>query len=458
MGVTDLTAIFVNGRTIPPKRSDPPGTPHIQYADLRHYNIPLNALAGKRIAIDMFGWLYANNSTAYKNEAASLRSHTDTIDNKAIVSRLINNVVGLCYTMAQAQVLPVFVVDGDEKDGKMVREDRSNQRQAYRDKMAEQVKIMSTHAVFSQEYTDALALYKKYLVASSSPEQVNVLRVAEVLDSIGIPCVYARGDAEQTCCMLVNCGVAEAVLSPDSDCLAFGAAVWIRDLDAYNATITVVFRDQVLNYYGISYEVFKQICVCLGTDYNARIPGLGPTGIIDIIKERGSIVAGQDLVLAAVERAANKSFKENPDYTVQQWYMHHLNSFNYINTMHMLRQQHFSDTTKKVLQQADVDFRPPTVNMQNYLEFYGMLQLSSKVSFITAIMSTLRPQMSTVRQPHDGVPPWTGTTTPYGTIPTAVYQHPEAAATMNDEQRTVLTTTPSLMNFGGEMTIESLFS
>lgn len=457
MGVEDLTSIFVNGRTVAPKKSDPPGTLVKVYPNLQHYGIALNTLAGKRIAIDMFGWLYANNSTAYKNEAASLRSHTDTIDNKAIVSRLINNVVNLCYTMAQAQVLPIFVIDGDEKDGKMVREQRTEQRDNYRAKMATQVEIMTKHSVFSQEYTEALTLYKKYLVASSSPDQVNVLRVAEVLDSIGIPCVYARGDAEQTCCMMVNCGVAEAVLSPDSDCLAFGAAMWIRDLNSYDSTMTVVYRDQILNYYGISHEVFKQICVCLGTDYNARIPGLGPVGIIDIVTERGSIMAGQDLVLKAIERAAMKSHDKEPMYSPQQWYNYHLNRFNYDGTMNMLRQQHFNDTTKKALKQSDVDYRPPTVNMQNYLEFYGMLSLSSKISIITAIFSTLRPQMSAVRQPHDGVPPFFGGVTAHGVIPVAVYQHPEAVVVMNDEQRNVATTS-SLMNFGTEMTIESLFS
>lgn len=456
MGVTDLTAIFVNGRTIPPKASDPPGTLPIVYPVMQHSGIALNSLAGKRIAIDMFGWLYANNSTAYKHEAASLRSHTDTIDNKAIVSRLINNVVGLCHSMAQAQVLPIFVVDGDEKDGKLVREERTAQRNNYKAKMAEQIAIMAQHQVFSAEYTEALALYKKYLVACSSPEQANVLRVAEVLDSIGIPCIYARGDAEQTCCMLVNCGVAEAVLSPDSDCLAFGAAVWVRDLNSYNGTMTVVYRDQILNWYRISYDVLKQMCVCLGTDYNARIPGLGPNGIVDIVRQRGSIIAGQDLVLTALTKAANKSHKDQPEYPAEQWYQHHWQRFNYDGTMFMLRQQHFSDTTKKALKIEDVNYRPPAVNMQNYLEFYGMLSLSSKISFITAIFSTLNPSMSDVRQPHDGVPPFNGGTAPYGVVPNAVYQHPEAVVAMNDEQRSVATTS-SLMNFGTEMSIGSLF-
>lgn len=424
MTIPDLCATFVNGRVITPKRGDAPGTPVINAPSFVHENLSLQGLTGKILAVDMMHWLFRMNYGAHKRQAGSIKSHTDEIDNAKIMQSLIRDAIGTCLSAAKVGVLLVFVVDGDEKQGK---EDTHNERKKQNDnlkkKMEEYALLMESLSYLSPEYQAALKEYKKYKVSSSKPEYSNALRVVEVLKSIGVPTIQARGDAERACCMMVNCGMVEGVVSADSDCLAHGAALWIRDLN--HQTFNAVFRDEVLAWWGLTINQFQDICTMLGTDYNKRIPGVGPEKIIKLIRQYGTMEAAWTDLSGEAQRAATNEAKKS-GLNPTQCYNKIIEEFNPVATRSMLQQTHPSDACKYPLTAEHFKFKQPTINMMTYLNFYGVGDLLGSVSQISSLYGTQQFYYSECRQPHPGIPPFdtaTLQTTRYGTIPPPTYVH-----------------------------------
>lgn len=458
MTIADLCATFVNGRTINPKRGAPIGTqPHV-IPSFVHKGLALQGLAGRIIAVDLMHWLFRMNYGAHKRHTSSIKSHTEEVDNIKVLQSLMRDVIMTCLNAAKSGVLLIFVVDGDEKQGK---EDthlhRQKQNETLKLKMAEYAAYLETVPPLSTEYQVALKEYKKYKVSSSKPEYSNALRVVEVLKSIGIPCLQSRGDAEQTCCMLVNCGMAEAVLSADSDCLAHGAAIWIRELNGQ--TYDAVFRDQLLSNWNISQAQLVDICVMLGTDYNKRVPDLGPQKILDLMVKHGSLDAAWPEIDEHIKKVAYRdSMKYN--MTPEQYYWKIITDFNPVATRAMFQQVHPSDTCKYPITGEHLQYKRPTINMYSYLNYYGVSDLVPYVNHLSAYLSGQQFYFSEVRQPHPGVPPFHHDrflTVAYGSVPEPRYVHTAKDKIEDDTSTRDVQQEPLIMEREAELTVSSLF-
>ena len=97
----------------------------------------------------------------------------------------------------------------------------------------------------------------------------------ELFDILKVPYITAIGEAEKMCSKLCIDGLVDAVLSEDTDVLAYGALNFMSKIDTYNDTCLLINYDHLLAVIDISQEQFLDLCIMCGTDYNQNIPKVG---------------------------------------------------------------------------------------------------------------------------------------------------------------------------------------
>ncbi len=105
------------------------------------------------------------------------------------------------------------------------------------------------------------------------------------LDVLTVPHVKAPGEAETWCCQMVKDGIAEAVFSEDSDCMAYGASTLLCKPLYHENKWTVIRHDEVLQELQWTHQQFVDFCIMCGTDYNKNIRGIGPNKAYRLIDD-----------------------------------------------------------------------------------------------------------------------------------------------------------------------------
>jgi 5'-3' exonuclease len=120
---------------------------------------------------------------------------------------------------------------------------------------------------------------------------------------MGFACIQAVGEAEKLCAYIVVQGMANAVLSEDSDCLCYGTSIFFafKDLKINEQTVHGVHLPSLLETMQLTTEQFIDLCIMLKCDYNQRAKGypvgrpkkkavgLGPVHALALIREYGTI-------------------------------------------------------------------------------------------------------------------------------------------------------------------------
>ena len=118
---------------------------------------------------------------------------------------------------------------------------------------------------------------------SISSESIMTLKT--IFDLFGVPYINAPSEAETLANYLVNKGLAYAVLSYDSDCIAYQTPIIINSIDN-SLTCTVIFRDKICKALELTPEQLTLFCIILGTDYNRhvkKVKGYGPVHALELI-------------------------------------------------------------------------------------------------------------------------------------------------------------------------------
>jgi 5'-3' exonuclease len=140
----------------------------------------------------------------------------------------------------------------------------------------------SIDTVMVQNYIEKL---EKQVVNISSEDMKDVARLCRSLE---IPFYTARAEAESICSWLCKTGRVDAVVTEDSDALAYGSPVWISDLD-FQGNCTRIIADDVYREMELTPEEFVDFCIMCGTDFNHRVEKLGPVTALGYLKKYHSI-------------------------------------------------------------------------------------------------------------------------------------------------------------------------
>ena len=121
-----------------------------------------------------------------------------------------------------------------------------------------------------------------------------------LVDAMGVGCIQADGEAEKVCAYLAVKGKVDAVLTEDTDVLAYGCPVMLSKLDVRTEAMTLVLYEDVLTDMEMSQDQFRDLCILLSCDYNERVkliphkPGKNPISIgavraVDLMREHGAL-------------------------------------------------------------------------------------------------------------------------------------------------------------------------
>jgi 5'-3' exonuclease len=111
----------------------------------------------------------------------------------------------------------------------------------------------------------------------------------ELFKHLGVPYFMAPEEAETMCAHLCKCGLVDAVLTEDTDVLAYGTPVFLSKINTSTETCVRVNFPTLLEELDMNYEQFLDVCIMCGTDYNNNIEGIGVIKAFEVIKEHGSI-------------------------------------------------------------------------------------------------------------------------------------------------------------------------
>lgn len=113
--------------------------------------------------------------------------------------------------------------------------------------------------------------------------------IRKFLRLLGFHFIKCPFEAETIACFLSKNDKVDAVLSEDSDTLAYGCKLSLFDLDTKAGQCKSIKYSRLLKEMELSSSQFTDFCILCGTDYNSNITGVGPVNAYKLIKEYGSI-------------------------------------------------------------------------------------------------------------------------------------------------------------------------
>lgn len=269
-----------------------------RYAPDAMFTMPINDLAGKKIAIDGNGWLYANLATVRKKVINKTDVTVQEPDPIEIRKELLNALINFIINWLVNGITPIFIFDGREVPIEKLetREDRQEKRVTARAKI---------DALYEKLKGDPL-LNNGKIVEDLRKELRNYLQVTNddfesmktLLINVGIPCLQAKGEAEKLCSAFCVEEEIAAVWSVDTDNLAFGCPLLITGhsstytYDEYNnrvLNLDCVRIDKVLEGLKIDYRTFVDLCIMCGCDFNTNIPKYAALKSYNLLLKHGSI-------------------------------------------------------------------------------------------------------------------------------------------------------------------------
>jgi 5'-3' exonuclease len=106
-----------------------------------------------------------------------------------------------------------------------------------------------------------------------------------------IPFIDAEGEAEGTCAALVKQGIVAAVLTEDTDVLAYKVPIMLHKMDVAEGTFVEIDYEEILTQLKFTPVQFLDFCIMCGTDYNSNIFKVGPDKAYKLLQQYGSIEA-----------------------------------------------------------------------------------------------------------------------------------------------------------------------
>ncbi|WMW21594.1 flap endonuclease-1 [Methanolobus mangrovi] len=278
---------------------------------LQRSTIEVSDLSLDIVAIDAFNTLYQFLSIIRQRDGTPLK------DSQGNVTSHLSGILYRMTNIVEAGVKPVFVFDGKPPEWKSSTiQKRTETRENAKVKWAD-----------AKEKGLAEEAYK-YAQASSKVDATIVEDSKKLLTAMGIPFVDAPSEGEAQAAYMVKKGDADKIASQDYDSLLFGSPLVVRNLTVSGKrklpkkNIYLDVKPEIINLkesldeLGISHSQLIDIALCVGTDYNEGLEGVGPKTALKLIREHETIekvLKAKDLEIPNLEDI--KEFFKSPDVT-----------------------------------------------------------------------------------------------------------------------------------------------
>ncbi|KAL9710344.1 hypothetical protein Ac2012v2_006643 [Leucoagaricus gongylophorus] len=147
----------------------------------------------------------------------------------------------------------------------------------------------------AEERLDALRIKSKVVTESyqrrmDPPTKNTYMESRKILEAMGVLCYEVEGayEGEALASSLVLQGLADYVVSEDSDVLVYGAPL-IRNLSSRGEPLVLIDGNDVPGVLGLSEDAYIDFALLLGTDFTKRIKNVGPHRAHKFIQTYGTI-------------------------------------------------------------------------------------------------------------------------------------------------------------------------
>lgn len=333
-----------------------------QHAPNCYFEVPLENFRGKRFAIDINHLAFMFMSTATKEVTERTNLVTDQPDHGEIERLALDNIIARLTIFLQYGITPVCILDSKSHPLKdHVKVKRNIDRNKIKTKLKEaETRLYETDPLFRTQ--GLVNEYAKYLKQSVNVSFDFMNQLKDVLSTVGFPVFSAADfnlettDSEGVCAALCLQGndYCVATVSTDSDYHVYGGNLEVTEIySKYTTTNNVKTLThyakvrsleailQQLQSFGLTFtfDMFRDLCILQGTDFNPNIAGIGPKKSWDYIAKYGSIInmaqAGIDVSVLNYPNVF-KMFASTivainippPDFNADRFREHGRNTFN----------------------------------------------------------------------------------------------------------------------------------
>ncbi|KAM7538078.1 hypothetical protein Aperf_G00000074568 [Anoplocephala perfoliata] len=206
--------------------------------------LPLRSLGGKKIAIDLSGWICSD------------------INAQTSCELYLRNLVFRLIALLRDDILPIVVTDGTAPAIKV---------------LAMQKRLQLSGLDNSNEESKPVSRERTQLSETSS-------RCAQLLRALGVPCIASPGEAEAMCAFLNMENLVDGCITNDSDAFLYGATVVYRhfSLKNRNASAEAYFSEHI----GLGRQSLVFLSLLLGCDYwPFGVHGIGRVSALRILAQ-----------------------------------------------------------------------------------------------------------------------------------------------------------------------------
>jgi flap endonuclease-1 len=133
---------------------------------------------------------------------------------------------------------------------------------------------------------------KRAQIIDISPN--DLIAVKNLFDIMEVPYNTATAEAEKLCAKLCRYKLVDAVLSEDTDLIAYQTPCFLTKIDTRSDTCIMINYSTVLDQLKLTPEQMIDFCIMCGTDYNNNIFKVGPMKAYKYINDYGSIEGVKD--------------------------------------------------------------------------------------------------------------------------------------------------------------------
>jgi 5'-3' exonuclease len=211
--------------------------------------------------------------------------------------------INLISCLRRNEIHCVFIFDNgcpDEKLGE--REERRKQQDNMRKKISDLNKSLDVykktgvvddllndlHEKASKDDVKRLLSQKKHFNVRLVEEKIKkmsnyILNISqsdfelakELFRILNVPFYNAPLEAECACADLCKRGIVDAVLTEDTDVIAYGSNIFLSKIDTSNDTCVQIVYQDVLKSLKLNESEFLDLCIMFGCDYNKNINKVG---------------------------------------------------------------------------------------------------------------------------------------------------------------------------------------
>ncbi|TFG13347.1 flap endonuclease-1 [Candidatus Thorarchaeota archaeon] len=244
----------------------------------------LEALSGRRIAIDAFNTLYQFLSIIRQPDGTPLKDRQ---------GRITSHLSGLFYRnvrLLEHGILPAYVYDGEAPSLKS--EEVERRREIRTDAEKEWKKAKAEGRI-----EDA----RKAAQASSRLTTNMIEGSKSLLRALGIPVIQAPSEGEALAAQIARNNMVWASASQDYDSLLYDCPLMVRNLSITGRRRVarskryktvhpeIIDLDMNLKLLEVTRPQLIDIAIMVGTDYNDNIPGVGAKTALKLIQEYGDL-------------------------------------------------------------------------------------------------------------------------------------------------------------------------